>query len=986
MVDAQSAALTRNKNKLSLAALLMSSETSLPYPAIPGYRIERVLGEGGMAKVYLAIQENFEREVALKVMSTSLNNDPSFSERFLREARIVAKLMHPHIVTVYDVGVHEGFHYLAMQYIPGEELKEIYRSLPLASALDVVKDVAQALHFAAGKGYVHRDVKPENILIHGETGRAVLMDFGIARAVDCVSSNVTRTGTIIGTPQYMSPEQAKGEAVGHAGDLYSLGVVLYLVLCGRVPFTADSGMAVGIKHITETPAPLPKGMEAFQSIINKLLAKNPTKRFSTGNALVEALNAISDEEVLKADSIRRHSETDVLTASTGAKTIVNSSATVVTRAGDDHDTEVDQGTEMIFRPDKLKKPEAAKQAEQKQSDPKQEEQKKYSTPHIPEEDRRPVEGEEETRKSNGVRWITALAILTGAGFFSWEKQKELGLESTFTRLSEESQPLLQDLGISQKKAQGAASPVTAVTESKMGEQTDRPSGLVRNTEANHGEASENVTAGLRDDEVGVADTEAIVLETSSTTVVDDLLAQVTEEDPLLKLEAAADLEPLEIPALVSTYRQLIDAEPERSEQIKAALDERQTQLLNSVEESLRVKDWVASQQRYAALLDAFPDIAQVQPVDTTVINKEAVGEVPSGERQSSSRFERMAEAVATGEKIQSLLAEAEKYFSVNALAVPAGANAMESYQAVLALQADNSEAQAGLNAIAKRYEELMGKAIADKQWKKARRYHERGLLAAPDSQAFIDLGARQKNEKQKHDKKIAAEKKRQADIASLLQQAKAFLSEGFLIPSALDSGKGVVSAWQAYQGVVMLDSAHSSAKAGLKEVKMGVFERVNQLMVSEETLPQASLYLQQALAAFASEDAITQSTLERLQEVLAEKVFEASKPKVLRVQISAAPLVELSDSSANTLPADRVIYIGFEFKNFEQDTTVLQAILYDGSGSVKIAQVPVITQGATGQQYFDISRPVEGFANGGYTVELLKGVEVLASTRFLVEK
>src|SRR5690606_23075971 len=166
------------------------------------------LGEGGMATVYLAIQESFEREVALKVMSTSLLKDPSFGERFLREARIVSRLVHPNIVTVYDLGVHEGNHYLSMEYVPGEDLKERRYELDMVQALGVVKDVARALDYAGRKGYVHRDVKPENIMLHAEDSRAVLMDFGIARATD-VASGMTQTGTTMGTPHYMSPEQAK---------------------------------------------------------------------------------------------------------------------------------------------------------------------------------------------------------------------------------------------------------------------------------------------------------------------------------------------------------------------------------------------------------------------------------------------------------------------------------------------------------------------------------------------------------------------------------------------------------------------------------------------------------------------------------------------------------------------------------------------------------------------------------------------------------
>lgn len=272
---------------------------------IPGYTILDTLGQGGMATVYLAIQKSFEREVALKVMSSALSHtDPSFGERFTRESRIVSRLVHPNIVTVFDVGEFEGHHFLSMEYIPGQDLKQRRLELTLIERINVIKEVALALDFAGKKGYVHRDVKPENIMLHEEDGRAVLMDFGIAKISD-TASGMTQTGTAIGTPHYMSPEQAKGLSVDGRSDLYSLGVVLFLLLTGYVPFDAESAVSVGIKHVSEEVPQLPAHIGVFQNIIDKALAKDPEQRFQTGGELIAALSAITETRLQAIDDVAK---------------------------------------------------------------------------------------------------------------------------------------------------------------------------------------------------------------------------------------------------------------------------------------------------------------------------------------------------------------------------------------------------------------------------------------------------------------------------------------------------------------------------------------------------------------------------------------------------------------------------------------------------------------------------------------------------------
>jgi len=260
-----------------------------------------------MATVYLAEQEIFGRQVALKVMSSALSEDPLFGKRFMREAKIVSQLVHPNIVTVHDVGMHEGAFYLSMEYINGRDLKQVRSALSLKERVQVIRDTAKALEYTGSKGYVHRDIKPENIMLHSTDGRAVLMDFGIAKAAESDMA-MTQTGTAIGTPHYMSPEQAKGLSVDGRSDLYSLGVVFFQLLCGRVPFDAESAVAIGIKHITEEVPLLPLAMEGFQPIIDIMLAKNPGDRYQSASELIYELAGLDMDTLAHVYSLANNDE------------------------------------------------------------------------------------------------------------------------------------------------------------------------------------------------------------------------------------------------------------------------------------------------------------------------------------------------------------------------------------------------------------------------------------------------------------------------------------------------------------------------------------------------------------------------------------------------------------------------------------------------------------------------------------------------------
>jgi eukaryotic-like serine/threonine-protein kinase len=266
------------------------------------YRILRRLGSGGMATVYLAEDEELGRRVAIKILSERYANDEAFIERFRREAKSAAGLSHPNVVSIYDRGEAEGTYYIAMEVIEGRSLKEIILTrgaLPVDVAIAFAKQLLEALRYAHRHGIIHRDIKPHNVLVSseervkGHEPRLKVTDFGIARHG---ASQMTEAGSIMGTAQYLSPEQARGAPVTAASDLYSAGVVLYEMLTGKVPFTGDSAIEIAMKHVNELPKPpsqlRPEVTPELDKIVLRALAKEPEDRYQTAEGFIEDLERV----------------------------------------------------------------------------------------------------------------------------------------------------------------------------------------------------------------------------------------------------------------------------------------------------------------------------------------------------------------------------------------------------------------------------------------------------------------------------------------------------------------------------------------------------------------------------------------------------------------------------------------------------------------------------------------------------------------------
>jgi len=819
---------------------------------IPGYQIKHQLGRGGMAAVYLAIQESFGRDVALKVLAPHHAVDSEFSQRFLREARIISQLVHPNIVTVYDVGVHEGLHYLSMEYIRGQDLQEACGSLSKRQIINIIRDVAKALEYAHQKGYVHRDVKPENIML-AEDGRVVLMDFGIARGSD-TTLGMTKTGRAIGTPYYMSPEQTKGQPVDSRTDIYSLGVVLYQMLTGYVPYDADSAIGVGIKHVSAPIPQLPDSLRFLQPIINTCLSKDPAHRFQTAADLIHVLEAVPDAMLDAADA----------------------KAEAFRMAGRDHNAET-------LIPGETLNDEAI--------------------PHIriPTEERKTVSATRipvvKTKPPRHRRSLLFLLLLITLGWAGYLKQDQLiGLWHN------QVQPYLVQYNIFK-----APSPVVATGESV---ETARPS---------------------------PSETEVAITDSTQEQATPTQTAIPTPEERIQQLLTELDAQPEQAVELAMLYRQLIRQEPNNPAP-KQGMAELRAWYTDNIRESFATQDFPRARSLIDQMKTSFPRIA------------------------NSEQFQQLEQRLSQAEAVQSHLQQAQVYVAANALLQPEGANALEELRAAQKLAPDNVAVQQAIQQIADSFLFKAKELQVKGELEQALAMTNEGLKIIANDVALLDL-----------QQQLQADKERQEYVTRQLNQAENQYKAGMLISP---TGK---SAYDHYHAVLKREPGNTAAKKGLKNIEQQLVNQATR-SIQAGNYDAAKAELDTATQYFSKTKTI------RAAELKLSLAIEETRPKVQQIVFSETQLSSLNTPQADKLQLSRTLYIGFDYQNFESETTLLQAVLMDGTGRVQIAQKPVIITGATGEHYFDMDLPVEGFADGSYSLQLKLDNKQLIAGTFVVHK
>jgi serine/threonine protein kinase len=764
---------------------------------IPGYELKEQIGSGGMARVFLAIQENLGREVALKVLHKSLTEDSEeFRTRFLHEGQVLARLTHRSIVPIYDIGTHGEIVYMVMEYLRGGTLQERMKAGTM-NVSDIIKIVAQislALHTAHLQGIVHRDLKPSNIMFRNDV-TPVLTDFGIARVLDS-GQTLTQTGMMIGTPQYMSPEQIMARDVDQRSDIYSLGLMLYRLLTGKLPFEASEPMAIAMHQINTPPKPLPPELSELQPVIDLMLAKKPEDRYQS---CVDFCN-----------HLQRISLTD-----------------------EDYVTEISAQTRIFDR-------------------------SQLSDPSFRISDKTP------SPKTEQTTW-TGSAINTLLGKNSLQKKIRLGVLGLVMALSVGAYIMFKP-----------SYDLSPIEERRIEKLLDRFEGYMI-TNNFYEPADENAADMLRKvfemapdyrpaleaadrlaeeywtdaiDRIDQGDLEGALQ------FVDDGLQLAPEHEALLDVQqqistAFTERERREdISRLLATAEQALEQDrlappdpdnaydafrsvlelDELNETARSGLSDIQRDLVAQARSSWEAGESVAATSLLTRVDTLFPGSALVVSLQN---------EITEAERMAGEQRE-----------IEQLLTRAETQFENQQLVTPAGDNALETYDQILAIRPDDQLAVAGKNRIADIYLSQANAALESEDLTGSLRAASAGLKAIPEHPELLAV--------QDHATGMLDEKSRM--VQTRLQLAERLANAGRFFPgySVTPGTPGFIpvqeegNALEVYQSIEELDADNPSARLGIAGIPNKVFAAATTLQ-REGELEQSKALLQAALKPFPDE-------------------------------------------------------------------------------------------------------------------------------------
>jgi serine/threonine-protein kinase PpkA len=766
---------------------------------ITGYELYELLGRGGMATVYRALHLNLDREVAIKVMDTALNTDETFSERFIREARISARLVHPHILQIYDVNSYDTLNYISMELLEGGDLADIIRGdMKQSTIYMVMEQMTEALDYAAGKGYVHRDIKPSNIMLRDDCDY-VLADFGIAKAANS-GTQMTQTGLMVGTPSYMSPEQAKGVEVDGRSDLYSLAVLCYEMLTKELPYDSDSAVSTAVKHLTEDIPTLPEHLALYQPFLDKALAKNADDRYQSGSEMYRAFCEIrkefDDDAVLTAGKEPKEKSRTGGSAADENRTSIADSHTSI---GWDDST-------MVSSPRGSSRP-------YKLSDTSSREPLVSGIRSGQGPARRPSRA----MGSTGFR-LFAAATIVGAvafgGYKYWQGQQSStagDLRSVTSELAKAYNALNED------DLQRAAMAFSKVLQIDSGQAAARQG--MDEVEDQYVTAIEAALAEGSLTRAGQMLTDySLMFSTSSNVERLQLAMRQGSEDKQLqsvqseritilldKAEAALVGGRLFEPADSSAYAYMQQARALESNNM--AVNEAFHRLMN---EALATVPGLVDRADFDA---AWGVLDQVRAIDEGYpALRDAEVEVERVEQAELLRQERWANF--SEEKKQTILerlAVAEDLLAKGALTsaeeTAPGENAYDYFLAVVELDPENDPALRGPQRVTRAYIVLAEQAVVANDFERAESLLDRGAAVDPDYEGLAQQRNRLDTAREAYAERAAIE----VQVAAVLAQAEAEMSS---------SGQGMVFVDRAtdfYQQALAIDPGNSSALAGLEQ-------------------------------------------------------------------------------------------------------------------------------------------------------------------------